>query len=177
MIRKRERIDWWLQFFIFCLFVCLFVCLSYDIYDINRTVTESVKHNLQFSSLIGCLERFGLLKKENLFVEFGSGKGVFLISFFLFIYWHHFIIEEQFIYTYRIDWMCSFCLGTLSHYLQKILEKSKHILIDRANFRRKLDMYHKSEENQPNCLFKRIKADIKDLNFSLIPQVQNHCGT
>jgi hypothetical protein len=65
-------------------------------------------------------------------------------------------------------------IGTMSHLLQLTLQ-SDHILIDRANFRRKKDMYHKGD-NQTS-LFKRIKADIKDLDFFRIPEVENHCGT
>jgi tRNA:m4X modification enzyme len=64
-------------------------------------------------------------------------------------------------------------LGTLSHLLQLTLQ-SDHILIDRANFRRKKDMYHKGDNQK--SLFKRIKADIKDLDFFHIPEVENRCG-
>jgi tRNA:m4X modification enzyme len=83
------------------------------------------------------MDRLGVLKNENLFVEFGSGK------------------------------------GTLSHLLQLALG-SDHILIDRANFRRKKDMYHNKQNH--TSLFKRVKADIKDLDFFRIPEVESHRG-
>ncbi|KAJ2097841.1 tRNA:m4X modification enzyme, partial [Coemansia sp. S100] len=101
------------------------------------------KHALQQSSLIGHLEKRGLLDKRYAFIEFGAGKG------------------ELSVYVH----------AALNPAPES--SDSSIILVDRKNFRQKYNIGEQDSAAEPlHHRFERIYIDIRDLDLSKIPTLQ-----
>ncbi|KAJ2879111.1 tRNA:m4X modification enzyme [Coemansia aciculifera] len=105
------------------------------------------KHALQQSSLIGHLEKRGLLDNRYAFIEFGAGKGE------LSVYVHAALNPAP-----------EGSDGSSS---------SSIILVDRKNFRQKYNIVEQDSAAEPlHHRFERIYIDIRDLDLSNIPKLQ-----
>ncbi|KAJ2492009.1 tRNA:m4X modification enzyme [Coemansia sp. RSA 2050] len=108
-------------------------------------VKTNPKHVLQQASLIGHLDRRGLLDKQYAFVEFGAGKG------------------ELSVYVH----------AALNSGPENSDSSSSIILVDRKNFRQKYSVGDQNSEAEPlHHRFERIYIDIRDLDLSKIRELQ-----
>lgn len=44
--------------------------------DTNSDATNAMKHYQQQASIIGNMEKFGLLRSQTYYIEFGAGRGI-----------------------------------------------------------------------------------------------------
>ncbi|KAJ3042694.1 tRNA:m(4)X modification enzyme TRM13 [Rhizophlyctis rosea] len=109
--------------------------------------TKFGKHAKQQSSIIGHMEKAGLLRKGRVYVEFGCGTGIKPLNDASALANGQFIME---------------CTGELSNYVQATInDSSKFILVDRRNFRKKFDSALRFEST-----WERAQMDIKDLDLT-----------
>ncbi|KAJ9070460.1 tRNA:m4X modification enzyme [Entomophthora muscae] len=120
--------------------------LDHDSLCKQKEKKTDIKHADQQASLIGHLEKNGLLDPKNCFIEFGAGKGE------LSLYVYHALKSAQ-----------------LTNEKAKLPNQaSPFVLVDRNNFR-----FKGIPQKSKNSLFHRVTIDIKDLDLTKLEIIQN----